>query len=58
MIDIKMSMHFSYLKCGFEKIIAQETIDNIDCKNFNDNIIFKYPNYNTRMYPITVEVNY
>lgn len=58
MIDIKMSMRFSCLKCGFEKVIAKEIMDNIDPKDFKDNIIFKCPNCNIRMYPITVEVDY
>lgn len=53
-----MSMLFSCLKCGFEKVIAKEIMDNIDPKDFKDNIIFKCPNCNIRMYPITVEVDY
>lgn len=58
MIDIKMSMRFSCPKCGFEKVIAKDVMDNINDKDFNDNIIFKCSNCNIRMYPIAVEVDY
>lgn len=53
-----MSMRFSCPKCGFEKVIAKDVMDNINDKDFNDNIIFKCSNCNIRMYPIAVEVDY
>lgn len=58
MLNIEMSMKFICSKCGIEKLISQKTIQNLDKETFKDNPIFKCPNCNERMNPITIEVDY
>lgn len=45
-------------KCGYEKLIARETIQSLEPNTFKDNVIFKCQNCNIRMEPITIEVDY
>lgn len=53
-----MSMKFKCSICGFEKLISRETIQSLSEDNFRNNIIFKCPKCNIRMYPVTIEVDY
>lgn len=57
-LNLKMSMKFKYPKCGYEKLIARETIQSLEPNTFKDNVIFKCQNCNIRMEPITIEVDY
>lgn len=57
-LNLRMSMKFRCSKCGYEKLIAKETIQSLDPNTFKDNIIFKCQNCNIRMEPITIEVDY
>ena len=57
-LNLKMSMKFKCPKCGYEKLIARETIQSLEPNTFKDNVIFKCQNCNIRMEPITIEVDY
>lgn len=57
-IEINMSIKFKCNLCGYEKLISQNTIQQLEKATFAENEIFKCKNCNIRMTPITVEVDY
>lgn len=56
--NIIMSMKFKCPKCGFEKLIPQKEFQRMTDETFKNNKIFLCNKCNTRMNPITIEVDY
>lgn len=57
-LNIKMAIKFKCFKCNFEREVPQEEFKKMNQETFKNNKLFICDNCNTRMNPISVEVDY
>jgi hypothetical protein len=57
-LNLDMSIKFKCPICGFERLVPQMEFKKMTQETFKNNKLFLCDNFNIRMNPITVEVDY